>query len=120
MSPDAPKPAAARPIPTGIDIIADREVVISWSDGTTTRHAAARLRAECPCATCGQETKGPEAHAPIKLGQPLPLMPARARTDVTIREVEPIGHYALRFTFSDGHDTGIYGYEFLRGMNPAG
>jgi DUF971 family protein len=104
--------------PTAIEIIRDREVAIRWSDGTTTRHAAAALRAKCPCATCGQETGGPEAHAPIKLGEPLPLLPAKARTDVTVREIEPIGHYALRFTFSDGHDTGIFSYDFLRGMSP--
>ncbi|HEX7878893.1 MAG TPA: DUF971 domain-containing protein [Candidatus Eisenbacteria bacterium] len=109
-----------RPIPAAIDLIADRDVVITWSDGSTTCHPAAALRARCPCATCGQETGGPNAHAPIKLGEPLPLMPAKARTDVTIRDVEAIGHYAIRFTFSDGHDTGIYSYEMLREMNPPG
>jgi len=112
--------AGTRPVPTAIDIIADREVVIAWSDGSTSRHAAAALRASCPCATCGQETGGPDAHTPIKLGEPLPLMPAKARTDVTIREVEPIGHYALRFVFSDGHDTGIFSYDFLRERNAPG
>ena len=103
-----------RVTPTGIDIIADRDVVISWSDGTQSRLAATLLRARCPCATCGQETGGPDAHAPIKVGQPLPLMPAKARPDVTIRDVEAIGHYAIRFTFSDGHDTGIFSYGLLR------
>jgi len=27
--------------------------------------------------------------------------------------VEPIGHYALRPTFSDGHDSGIYSWDYL-------
>ena len=35
------------------------------------------------------------------------------KRDVTIREVEPVGHYALRPTFSDGHDTGIYSWDYL-------
>ena len=32
---------------------------------------------------------------------------------VAIASVEPVGHYALRPTFSDGHDTGIYSWEYL-------
>src|SRR5206468_5094203 len=35
------------------------------------------------------------------------------KRDVTIQNVEPVGHYALRPTFSDGHDTGIYSWEYL-------
>ena len=35
------------------------------------------------------------------------------KRDVTIRDVEPVGHYALRPTFSDGHSTGIYSWEYL-------
>jgi len=32
---------------------------------------------------------------------------------VAIKSVEPVGHYALRPTFSDGHGTGIYSWEYL-------
>jgi DUF971 family protein len=35
------------------------------------------------------------------------------KQDVTIAEVESVGHYALRPKFSDGHDTGIYSWEYL-------
>jgi DUF971 family protein len=35
------------------------------------------------------------------------------KRDVTIKEVEPVGHYAIRPTFSDGHDTGIYSWDYL-------
>jgi len=35
------------------------------------------------------------------------------KRDVTITEVESVGHYALRPTFSDGHSTGIYSWEYL-------
>ena len=35
------------------------------------------------------------------------------KRDVAIKSVEPVGHYALRPTFSDGHDTGIYSWEYL-------
>ena len=35
------------------------------------------------------------------------------KRDVTITQVEPVGRYALRPTFSDGHDTGIYSWDYL-------
>ena len=35
------------------------------------------------------------------------------KRDVEIEQIEPIGNYALRFVFSDGHDSGIYSWEYL-------
>jgi DUF971 family protein len=35
------------------------------------------------------------------------------KCDVGIKEVEAVGHYAIRPTFSDGHDTGIYSWDYL-------
>ena len=35
------------------------------------------------------------------------------KREVTITSIEPVGHYALRPTFSDGHSTGIYSWEYL-------
>ena len=35
------------------------------------------------------------------------------KRDVTISDVEPVGHYALRPTFSDGHESGIYSWDYL-------
>ena len=36
------------------------------------------------------------------------------KRNVTIDKIEPMGNYALKLTFSDGHDTGIYSWDFLR------
>ena len=36
------------------------------------------------------------------------------KRDVTITDVEPIGHYAIKPTFSDGHDSGIFTWTYLR------
>ena len=35
------------------------------------------------------------------------------KRDIGIASVEPVGHYAIRPTFSDGHDTGIYSWDYL-------
>jgi DUF971 family protein len=34
--------------------------------------------------------------------------------DVVVTAVEPVGHYAVRLTFDDGHDTGLYSWAYLR------
>jgi DUF971 family protein len=36
------------------------------------------------------------------------------KRDVTVTEVEPVGHYAIKPTFSDGHDSGIFTWKYLR------
>ncbi len=36
------------------------------------------------------------------------------KEDVTISRIEPVGHYALRLVFSDGHDSGLYSWKYLR------
>ena len=35
------------------------------------------------------------------------------KKDIAISEVEPVGHYAIRPTFSDGHSSGIYSWDYL-------
>ena len=38
------------------------------------------------------------------------------KRDVTIVDVAPVGEYALKLTFSDGHDSGIYSWEWLEDL----
>jgi DUF971 family protein len=35
------------------------------------------------------------------------------KRDVEIKEIEPVGNYAVKLGFSDGHDTGLYSWEYL-------
>ena len=39
------------------------------------------------------------------------------KKDVEIKSIEPIGNYAVRIVFSDGHDSGIYSWEYLQELN---
>lgn len=78
---------------------------IEWSDGLTLEYDVVRLRQHCPCATCRTDrvrTTGDE-------NEPLPANP-----DVTIKSMEPVGNYAYKITFSDGHDTGLFTLDLLR------
>lgn len=44
------------------------------------------------------------------VGGELPL----GKAEVTITGIEPVGHYAVKLSFSDGHDTGLYTWDWLR------
>jgi DUF971 family protein len=35
---------------------------------------------------------------------------------VSIIKVEPVGHYAIKLTFDDGHDSGLYSWEYLQNL----
>lgn len=41
------------------------------------------------------------------------------KEDVTIQAVEPVGHYAIRLVFDDGHNTGLYRWEYLYELGAA-
>ena len=89
-----------------VDLDANR-VVITWRDGHESRYTGAYLRWTCPCAAC-------RGHAP---GQVEPPRFEDVR-QVRLLGAGPVGSYALRFDFSDGHDSGIFSYEHLRRSCP--
>lgn len=85
---------------------ASRVLEIAFSDGAVFRLPCEFLRIYSPSA----EVRG---HGP---GQEVLQMGKR---EVEIAAVEPVGSYAVRLVFSDGHDTGLYSWEYLHhlGMN---
>lgn len=93
--------AANTPLPTEIKLHqASRVLELVFANGRHFRLPYEFLRVYSPSA----EVRG---HGP---GQET-LQPGKR--DVTIASVEPVGHYALRPTFSDGHATGIYSWDYL-------
>ncbi|MBW2280219.1 MAG: DUF971 domain-containing protein [Deltaproteobacteria bacterium] len=80
---------------------------ILWADGHECLYPVRLLRLACRCATCIDEWSG----------KPL-LDEAGVPDDVRPERIAPVGRYALRFDWSDGHDTGIYTFEVLRALCP--
>jgi DUF971 family protein len=94
-------PAAPAPHPTEVKLHQTSRILeIAYSDGRTFKLPYEFLRVYSPSA----EVRG---HGP---GQEVLQTGKR---DVTISEVEAVGHYALRPKFSDSHDTGIFSWEYL-------
>ncbi len=93
---------------TGLEIV--------WKDGARSHWAFPTLRDACPCATCHEERE----KAGRRPGEPRPVPravfpmytpPARPL------EVLPVGRYALKFKWADGHESGIYSWDFLRRLH---
>lgn len=103
-----------QPTPTDIQRSEPRGIKIRWSDGGETDFTAAALRKACPCATCREKKKGQELTqaAPTML----PVLKAEEARPVDIQSMQPVGNYAYNIAFTDGHDSGIYTFEFLRGL----
>jgi DUF971 family protein len=82
---------------------------ITWADERVCHYLAAPLRRACPCAQCVNEWTGQRT-----------LQPEAIADAVAIADVSVVGRYALNFRWSDGHETGIYSFHYLRELCEAG
>ncbi|MEM8859173.1 MAG: DUF971 domain-containing protein [Chloroflexota bacterium] len=99
--------------PTGVQVDkTKREIRVSWGDGHTSHLPFDGLRAACPCVMC----KGGHAN----MGKPAnPCTVKNApETKLQLLGVQAMGSYALQISWSDGHDVGIFTWEFLRQADP--
>jgi ATP-binding protein involved in chromosome partitioning len=96
-----------RPEPAEITQPSKTEVRIVWKDGHESLYPGRALRAACSCAGCVDELSGSKR-----------LHEAFLPQDIYPLAIEPVGRYAIRFRWSDGHSTGIYTFEHLRELCP--
>lgn len=100
--------------PRRIDLKLDRGLTVEWSDGSTSYYSIAYLRRMSPSAEARQLRS--------ELGRnPLAILPATGAGDqgpLRATGGELVGNYAIRIRFSDGHDTGIYSWSYLREIDP--
>jgi len=92
-----------RDAPTPTEIVLhqkSRVLEIAFSDGKRFRLACEFLRVYSPSAEVRGHGPGQEV---LQVG----------KKDVEITELEPVGAYAVRPKFSDGHDTGIYSWDYF-------
>ncbi len=80
---------------------------IAWKDGHDSTYSTAVLRRACPCAACIDEWTGEAILDPL----------AVLDTAKPVR-VEPVGRYAIRIVWDDGHESGIYTFQNLRSLCP--
>jgi len=84
----------------------DRILNVVWSDGKIQNIAVVGLRRACPCASCVDEWTKEKTLDPQSISE-----------DTRPIEIESVGRYAMKASFTDGHKTGIYTFDLLRKMN---
>ena len=93
--------------PLNVDVERERGVTIGWDDGHVSRFGLEELRVNCLCAECrGRRDQGMEAWP--KEGAPPVLR---------IESAREVGNWGVNFTWNDGHTTGIFTWEILRGWD---
>jgi DUF971 family protein len=93
--------SGARPWPTDISLKkSERTLTVTFDDGAVFTLPAELLRVESPSAEVQGHGAGQKKTVPGK-------------RNVAITNVEPVGTYALRIIFSDGHDSGLFTWDYL-------
>ncbi len=88
-------------------------LILEWSDNHRSVYPFSTLRKACPCALCKGE-KMPFDTDPLAL----PAFPNFSAQAFEAKDLFKVGHYALGFRWGDGHETGIYTWDYLRKMCP--
>ena len=97
--------AGQQPPPTSLELIGD-QLALAWPDGREDFLSGPFLRERSPSA----ENMGePDLFGNWSGGDAL-----RDRSEVSLKGFQYVGNYAVRILFSDGHDTGIYSWDYLR------
>ncbi|MDI1246881.1 MAG: DUF971 domain-containing protein [Rhodoferax sp.] len=92
---------AGAPAPQNITVHSQSRVLeIDFSDGAKFRIPFELMRVYSPSAEVAGHGPGQEV---LQTG----------KREVTLTGLEPVGNYAVQPSFSDGHDTGIYSWDYL-------
>lgn len=89
--------------PTNLQALREERLLrITWDDAAFDLPFA-YLRRQCECAYCVNEWTGEAI-----------LDPASVSEDISVENMELVGNYAVRVTWSDGHKSGLYTWQRLR------
>ncbi|MEX0945678.1 MAG: DUF971 domain-containing protein [Balneolaceae bacterium] len=97
--------------PVSIDVGNSEQILsIEWADGHRSEFSLFGLRKNCPCVTCrgGHELMG-QFEPELFLVEPTRIY--------EVVSAEPVGNHALKITWNDGHNAGMYRWELLRHMD---
>ena len=84
-----------------------KELAIKWDDGGESFIPLETLRRCCPCAGCKGET---DIMGNVYKNPAQPLMPKA----LELTRIVTVGGYAIQPVWADGHNTGIYSFDYLR------
>jgi DUF971 family protein len=109
--------ASTDPKSVRVNLTTGTGMEIDWRDGHHSSYSFPFLRDACPCALCEDERgKAGRAYGegPKLAPGALPMFKAAAKP----LSAEGVGKYAIKFSWNDSHDLGIYSWAFLREVCP--
>jgi DUF971 family protein len=83
------------------------ELAIKWDDGGESYLALEKLRRSCPCAGCAGET---DILGKVYKNPDRPLSP----TAFQLVRLSTVGGYAIQPFWADGHNSGLFAFDYLR------
>jgi DUF971 family protein len=89
------------------------ELAIKWADGNESFISLEKMRRACPCAGCKGEV---DVMGNLYRGPEIPLKPE----SFVLRRIEQVGTYAVQPAWGDGHNSGIYSFEYLHRITNQG
>jgi DUF971 family protein len=89
-----------------------KELTVVWADGHTSVYPFALLRHACPCEQCRDGSGG---NVPVSAVFYMPLEDTAATRLV---EIDRVGAYGITIEWEDGHQFGIYSWQYLRALCP--
>ena len=87
------------------------ELALKWEDGSESFIPLEALRRHCPCAGCNGE-------GDIMGNVSKPAAQKLTPRSFEITRIGMVGGYGLQPLWGDGHNTGIYSYEYLQSFKP--
>ncbi len=89
-------------LPSKIRLTDQDALSITWDEGSVTKYSLLQLRKMCPCAICSSEVeRHSHSHTIYRDDQ------------IKIDKIAIVGNYALAISWKDGHNTGIYEFQYL-------
>ncbi len=94
--------------PAGLDLDLKQQVLrITWADGAVSELSLPVVRKHCPCAACRTEKEQQSRTL-------LPVLKSAPPEKMEAVSGHLVGNYAIQLEWSDGHNTGIYDFRYLR------
>lgn len=110
-NPFGPSDTSSSLRPVRMHLERERGLTVAWSDGRESFYPVAHLRRLSPSADARAQREALETN-------PLTVLKSSGTGPVTVEAIERVGRYAIRLRFSDGHQTGIYTWGYLREIDP--
>lgn len=97
--------------PASLDLDLKEQVLhVTWGDGAISQFPLSLLRKQCPCAACRTEKEQQSRTL-------LPVLKTAPPEQLQALGGHLVGNYALQIEWSDGHNSGIYDFRYLRQLS---